>query len=149
MIICAEGRRLINPLPSLLICLHLSASFSFSGTSPHLELFKGRNDFSGSNNNSENSLLPLLLPSPTLLAFGSFLFLPPPFAVAFVSTPSLSVYFFWSAGSALEEARCDTPGSYSLVMCMFVHGGAYPEMYLALFACVQVAPRYGPDKVPL
>lgn len=137
---------MINPLPSLLICLHLSASFPFSGTSPHLELFKGRNDFSGSNNNSENSLLPLLLPS-----FARFWLLPffPPFAVAFVSTPSLSVYFFWSAGSALEEAGCDTPGSYSLVMYMLVHGGAYPEMYLALFACVQVAPRYGPDKVPL
>lgn len=75
MIIHAEGHGLINLLPSLLICLHLPASFSFSGTSPHLELFKSRNDFSGSNNNSENSLLPLLLPSPArfwLLPFFPF-----------------------------------------------------------------------------
>lgn len=128
MIIYVEGHGLINPSASLLIPLHPFASFSFSGAGSHLELFKSE----------MTSLAPItiqknpssLLPS---LAHSGF-WLPPffPFAVAFMSTSSLSVYFFWSAGSALEEPSCDVPGSYSLVMYTLVQGRTYPKNLLSL-----------------
>lgn len=118
-----------------------SLSFSFSGAGPHLELFKSEMTSLAPITIQKNpSLPPLLLPSLAHSGFWLSLFFP--FAVAFMSTSSLSVYFFWSTGSALEEPGCDVPGSYSLVMYTLAHRHTYPETYLVRFACVQMAPQH-------